>query len=280
LYRIGPLGQKETILDDAAAVTDTALSATGAMIAVVDKDTLKLVNLHTKESKFIYKAVDGSIKNHRWSPDEDSLLFTASDDDSSKSTIFVAHISSHTVRKLVPGTIGSWSPDGREIAYTKETGGIFIADSEGGKEQQILPGMRVLDLKRSPWGIKIAFIATPDAEGSSTSSLYAINKDGTELKRIAAGCSTFSWSPDGQSIVFEKEERQGSNIYSVSVRDANPVSIAKDANSPRFSPDSKRIAFIKDDGIYVANLDGSDAIHVLPEPDLALDGWSRSIDGQ
>lgn len=274
IYRIGAQGEKENIIESTKGLTDIALSPTGSMIALVDNSTLKVINTHNKDSKFTYKANSSSIKNPRWSPDESSLLFTVLDEDSSKSTIYKAKISSRNVRKLVVGTIDSWSPSGREIAYTKETGGIFITDSEGRKEQQILPRIKVLDLKWSPSGIKIAFITSSDESFTSSPSLFILDKDGTELKKIVVRCTAFSWSPDGDSIVFEKKEKRETNIYLAGLDGKNPISIANDAKSPIFSPDSQRIAFTKDDGIYIANLDGSNVLRILSEPNLVPVGWN------
>ena len=268
-------GKKETILDDVSGVTEVIPSPSGSMIVLVDSGALKVLGTSTKDTKLTHKASGGPIKNPRWSPDENALLFTAPDADSSKPTIFTVQISSKAVKKIAAGTIGSWSPTGQEIAFTKETGGIFLTDSEGNKEQQALPKMKVLDLKWSPLGIKIAFTGIPETESMSNLSLYLLNKDGTELKKIATGCTAFSWSPDGQSIVFEKSEKQETNIYVTSLEGANQTSIAKDAKSPRFSPDSKRIAFTKDDGIYIANFDGTSSTCVLQEPTLGLIGWTR-----
>ncbi len=275
IYRMTSEGKKEKILDD-AAITEATLSTSGNMLALAYKDTLKVLNLNTKITIFTYKA-SSWVKNLRWSPNEDSLLFTALEEDSLKSALFLVNIPSGVVKKLVLGKTGSWSSDGLYIAYTKDAGGIFIANIEGNKEQQIMSQIKVMDLKWNP-GVKIAFTAIPLTGPSNNPHLYIIDRDGTEFKKIATNCVEFSWSPNGRSIVFEKTEKQQSNIYLVNFEDSDNVIIAKSAASPRFSPDSNRIAFLKEDGLNIAQSDGANANRILQESDITLVGWTASGD--
>lgn len=273
LFSWGVLGRKETILADTSGITKMELSPSGGLIALLDSGSLKVIDSHTGDLKLTYKAT-GSIKNPRWSPSEDALLFTALDAESLKPAIFTVQISSKTARKLKPGTIGSWSPTSQEIVYAKETGGIFLTDSEGVKEQQIVPRMKVSQLRWSPSGIKIGFIGVPESDATD-SGLYVVNKDGTDLNKLATNCTDFWWSPDGKTIALEKTEKLEWTINVVSPYGNNSESITIEAKHPRFSPDSQRIAFAKADGIYIASLAGENPVRLLEEPNLELIGWLR-----
>lgn len=88
------------------------------------------------------------------------------------------------------------------------------------------------------------------------------------MKRIG----TFDLSPDGKLIAFtvttyNMDENKGNNdIYLINSNgsDFRPLKNSdKSESEPKFSPDGKRIGFIRDDQIWTCNYDGSDEKQLL-----------------
>jgi dipeptidyl aminopeptidase/acylaminoacyl peptidase len=70
------------------------------------------------------------VAHPAWSPDEDRIAFELWEGD--QSLIAVLNISDMTLTDFGPGFVPSWSPDGVQLAFTREVGGayeIFVADS-------------------------------------------------------------------------------------------------------------------------------------------------------
>jgi len=72
-----------------------------------------------------------------------------------------------------------------------------------------------------------------------------------------------TWSPDGSKLLFWKHSAIGWDIWSIDADGENAKNLTnvqtRGCRSPCFSPDGKRIAFMRDDpeGLYVMDADGS-----------------------
>jgi len=105
-------------------------------------------------------------------------------------------------------------------------------------------------------------------EGVWTCSLYGIQLPNIDVKPIllapAGSCYvSASYSPDGKKIVFLSFSNLTSKgaICSVNSDGAEFMKIADAVfdSYPVWSPDGKKIAYTSNNGIYVANADGSEA---------------------
>jgi TolB protein len=124
----------------------------------------------------------------------------------------------------------AWSPDGRRIAFARNSGG------------------------RDAWGTELRAIYVMDTDGS-----HVVRRSSTGYDRAPA------WSPDGRKIAFASS----GYIYALSADEDGtaPVrlSYAEAFNgAPAWSPDGGKIAFVSDaaasdfvSDIYVMNADGS-----------------------
>ena len=97
------------------------------------------------------------------------------------------------------------------------------------------------------------------------------------------------WSPDGESIVFMSDSRDGNwELYTLSVADGTVIRLTEDGAEdglPAWSPDGSRIAFMSNRGgawgIWVIPAAGGEAAQItqLEEqlPDWLLQGidWPR-----
>jgi Tol biopolymer transport system component len=94
-------------------------------------------------------------------------------------------------------------------------------------------------------GSWIAFDAYKEGYDNSPSECWIARKDGRDLRRLAFG-ATPRWSPDGQRLLFMRNEvndpKRRPGIYVID-RDGTGERRIGDGRWPDWSPDGKRIAF-------------------------------------
>jgi Tol biopolymer transport system component len=148
--------------------------------------------------------------------------------------VYVMNANGSGQRRLLRNAGGvAWSPDGRKIAFTRQTW--------ANQNRQTLPDEH----------------------------LYVMNADGSGLLRLTSDQASDAfpvWSPDGRKIAFQR--RTGilaeSDVYVIDVDGSGERNLTGDGTSspPVWSPDGRKIAFgsWRDGGwgaIYLMNADGS-----------------------
>jgi Tol biopolymer transport system component len=194
-----------------------------------------------------------------------------------------------TVR--IPFTTGA-----SQLAFVRD-GQIFVMDPVGGAVRQLTAGGRDAWPTWSPDGRRIAFVRFPgpnsvgeiylmDADGSSTTALFApIPYGGWGMEfRFAA------WSPDGRLLAVHHSNIYYGDIYLLGVDNVDnpmvPVHVASMAAWPAWSPDGKKLAFVRlsgDDGyhdLYSMSMDGSDVSLLASGDGGSIWGPTWSPDGQ
>jgi WD40-like Beta Propeller Repeat/RTX calcium-binding nonapeptide repeat (4 copies) len=178
----------------------------------------------------------------------------------------------------------SWSPDGRRVAFYRQTGtltaDVFVADHDGGRLRNLSRGDAQFSWAPdwSPDGSRIAYVATdPHVE-----RLLTVRPDGSDRRAVpgvTAGPNDRlgepHWSPDGAVIGYTLNE----SLYIVRPDGSERRLVLADAAGFDWSPDGRRIVFTRDRDLALANSDGSGATFVTRTPDLHEGGAEFSPDG-
>lgn len=97
------------------------------------------------------------------------------------------------------------------------------------------------------------------------------SRDGLTMEQAAAVESPreFRLSPDGRRVAFTAEAAGARQIFLMPARGGCPEQLTateKPASDPQWSPDGRRIAFVRDDAIWMIDVEGSHQVIVTQHP--------------
>jgi tricorn protease len=189
-----------------------------------------------------------------------------------------------------------YSPDGKWISFVSDRSGreeIYVAAVDGAGEPQKITNHDTLknSMSWSPNSKELAFT-------TSDNKLRKYSFDSKQTSDLASSnygnLSASVWSPDGKWIAYSKsDETRTSDIYLIPSAGGEEHKVTFDSFSdlnPRFSPDGKKLFFVRNEGgggadrsgtqIYVIALERQDKDPNEPEEtaeqaDLTLDAAAR-----
>lgn len=133
----------------------------------------------------------------------------------------------------------------------------------------------------SPDGRRLA--VTFSAQGALPGQLWVTDRDGISADLISSNFIEGwpQWSPDATQIAVEGAKE---NHVVIAYLDHTPDyklggGTADQANQPAFSPDGRRVAFVRGGSVWVLRLSGAEAPNELHVPGTAI-GFSWSPDGR
>ncbi len=127
----------------------------------------------------------------------------------------------------------------------------------------------------SPSGRQIAYTIYQNQQ----SDLYTIDVDGSTPIKLADNAGQPKWSPDGKRIVYTSYD---SNTGTINLVDVSSRAITKLSTgfSPNWSPDGKQLLYVADDGLFIANADGSTPGKMIVDRALRVWDAAWSPDGK
>jgi eukaryotic-like serine/threonine-protein kinase len=235
-----------------------------------------------------------------WSPDGQSLAYTARSSASEPYGLFLLSLRNLTTRRLSSADAGSalrvaFSPDGRTLAVVRvdTTGiGVHLVAVDNGREKALLTGQQEW-LGGVTWSADgRSLILSANRHG--VRRLWRLPAVGGNLQELAiAGEDAYfpSLSRQGNRLIFVREFRDW-DISRAEMAGGTLRVAGRFPSSPRidldpsFSPDGRKIAFVSERGgtreLWVSNAEGTDAQQrtSLNGPQAGRPSWSpdgRSI---
>jgi len=103
----------------------------------------------------------------------------------------------------------------------------------------------------SPDGKRIAFVVAENFldKGKSNADVYVMNADGSDLRRLTSDPATDNsprWSPDGKSLLFVSNRKEGSQVWTLPMDGGEPrrlTSFSTETGNPIWLADGKHIGF-------------------------------------
>ena len=224
-----------------------------------------------------------------WRPDGQKILISISspfDEEVRRSDFYVMDPDGENMIKLNLAQSSeagaAWSPDGRQITYSRELNkgevSIFVADSDG-QNLQRLTIERGWDLAPhwSPNGDKIAYRSMRDG----TQRIYTVDTNGQNVKQITHRRRKYytppAWSPDGKWLAFGAGNERIWGIYVIDPQGDNETLVFRTdvseltglalVSRPTWSPDGQHLIYINPEhgdgaGLMKIRVDGGIPTHL------------------
>lgn len=208
IYTMAPDGsQQKNLTKHPSMDREPVWSPTGAHILFASDRSgildLYLMDPNGTNVRKVFR-VSAQRKHPSWSPDGKRIAYVK------RQAIYIATIDGEMEEQIAKvgerGGSPAWSPDGSELAFVrKEPDGyqLVLINVQTFGEKMLFPqaGPWIYNPSWSPDGNKIAFSWRDEA--TDTSTLYSINRDGSDRQKIFAPGRRPVWSPGGDELLYE-----------------------------------------------------------------------------
>ncbi len=105
------------------------------------------------------------------------------------------------------GNAGSWSPDGKRLAYSNAST-LYVANADGSDPRKLVALNNTDVIQELVWSPDGAYLRFTEANFNTTAhSIWQVSADGTNLHRILPGWDG-RWTADGKYFVFLSPDNQ------------------------------------------------------------------------
>ena len=192
--------------------------------------------------------------------------------------------------KLIASSVsdnnGTYSPDGRKIAFQSIRSGVYhiwVCESDGSNPVQVTNVAHEAGSPRwSPDGRRLVF----DSNDTGDLELYVIDADGGVPRRLTREPSAdigASWSRDGRWIYFSSNRSGSRQIWKIPSEGGKPVQLTRGGGgSAEESWDGRYVYYIKQDQrrrMWRVPVDGGDETEGVSDSDLPFRGLAVSKSG-
>jgi len=233
-------------------------------------------------------AVSSGVRDAAWSPDGSRLAVTWFD------AIWTMTPDGKDLKRVVSSPDGwaaerdpAWSPNGQEIAFSASTNGeydVWIAPASGGPARRVNP--RPGDERWPSWTKDGRSLVVSSRPPKGTWTLLMVPAQGPgEAVSLGDGWQA-AISPSGERVAFVSdrapEPNNPSDIWVLDLMStpnglAAPTRVTRAAGievRPAWAPDNARIAFGRNNGIYVTPVAPTAAPEVIASRHFGAPAWS------
>lgn len=175
----------------------------------------------------------------------------------------------------------AWSPDGSAIAFVRRNGSqgaalIKLTVATGALEVLLESKESLTGPAWMPDGRGVVFAS----EASGKSTLYRLDGAGASPTALWRGleASSPTVSPDGRMVLFEMQTAEGARAIARVGATGGAAEVLRLAGvsprQPSISPSGRSLAYIADEGVFVSNLDGSNAKRVATDEGVSAPRWN------
>ncbi len=240
-------------------------SRDGSSLVFNQDHTIRRLVIGAEEPNLIDIAPLNHVNDdHGISPDGKWLAVSDRSAPDGKSRVFVLPVAGGKPREVTgegPSYFHGWSPDGETLVFSGERGGnfdVFTIPAKGGDERRLTTATGIDDgPEYSPDGASIYF----HSDRSGRMQIWRMKPDGTAQEQVIKDDRN-DWfphpSPNGQWLVYLSYKgdvtghpaEQDVELRLISLKDGQVRVLAKlfggngTINSPSWSPDSSKLAFV------------------------------------
>lgn len=205
-----------------------------------------------------------------WSPDGRRLAFVRN------GALHVVRADGAGLRRVTAGASPAWSPDGERLVFSRRVGSatdLYVVRADGrGLRRLTRTAANETEPEWSPEGKVIAFVRSRATSGAH---IYVVRPQGGAPRRVTSGAvedSSPSWSPDSRQLAFVRDDESlgVSRVFLTTLDGKRPRPLVDELEldpaatfeaGPSWSPDGKRIVFVRGarlySDLYIARADGS-----------------------
>jgi Tol biopolymer transport system component/C-terminal processing protease CtpA/Prc len=189
---------------------DLALSADGRKVALVAHGEVFAASAKDGGQAFRVTSTPGPESQVVWSPDSTRVAYLSERD--AVTHVFMYDFTHHTETQLTkdaqPDRSLKFSPDGKSLAFVRNSKELRVVDVEGKQERLVASGFIGASYAWAPDNQWLAYVA---ADERGLRNIYVAGAAGGAAHQVSflsnTNMNSVQWSPDGKYLIIETNQR-------------------------------------------------------------------------